>query len=94
MQPTALFVMDALWNIWFPTIYCPLGLHFFLKKMYIFIYLREVGRGRGRGREAGSTLSVEPDTGLALGTLRPPEPKPSVNHSVDCASQVPLDASV
>ena len=60
-----------------------------------FIYLFETGRGEQRKREretqADSVLSVEPNTGLDLMTLRSwPELIPRIRRSTDCASQATL----
>ena len=71
----------------------------FLKKRFIYLFERnrEHMSGSGRGGEnlkqtPGWGLSVEPHAGLHHTMPRSgPAPKPSVNHSTNCATQAPLE---
>ena len=65
---------------------------YFFKGFIYFFLGRECTRGgRRRGSpQADSTLSLEPNVGLDLMTLRPwPEPKPRVGHLTDWAPRCP-----
>lgn len=81
---------------------CSLPISYFLKDfIYSFERVHEQGAGRGRrgegGLQADSVLSIEPDMGLDLPTLRlQPEQKSRVGHLrhlTNRVTQAPLTTS-